>query len=391
MSSIQVYTEDEARASLESARWGGVPTCSHCGVQGDCYKLEPKPGARRPVRPGCYHCRACRRQFTVTTGTLLHGTRMPLEKWAQTIDWFLAHREDLNASEVARRLGIQYRSAWRAVNLLRETGGRDFEDVPLGAIGGTRAPAGALSRSWVYANMDHPAHRKLTEVWPFLRGMVSESEGHRILGLVSELMPKGLPETIRGEVGQEISVALLTGELSESDIESEIPAFIRQIYREYSTHRHLPLVTIEDRYSKPRSVSDQLISGRTHKLWDLPALLKGYDSSTPDTLPWLWTLRTSYVSTPEEILLRAEERPTAEPPNGRGDAPDPGLPMFTDYWHVAEEEDDGALRRVSIQKREGGSCSLRVSRMGVGVTGRYFSAGEVTLDDARAAAGASLE
>ena len=64
--------EDSARAMLESLRWPDGAVCPHCGGDNP-YKLTPKATSKRPGRKGLYKCRACRKQFTVTVGTIFEG------------------------------------------------------------------------------------------------------------------------------------------------------------------------------------------------------------------------------------------------------------------------------------------------------------------------------
>lgn len=69
------YFTDEARARayMERLRWPDGKECSHCGA--------PNPYGTK--REGRYRCSApdCRKDFTVTTGTVFEGTHMPLRMW----------------------------------------------------------------------------------------------------------------------------------------------------------------------------------------------------------------------------------------------------------------------------------------------------------------------
>ncbi len=58
------HNEAKARQWLESQVWPDGPVCPHCGEQ-NYRKLDGKAH-----RPGLYQCNACRKQFTVTVGTL---------------------------------------------------------------------------------------------------------------------------------------------------------------------------------------------------------------------------------------------------------------------------------------------------------------------------------
>lgn len=111
---------DAAREFLEAVRWPDGAICPHCGVEGDCYKLEPKPGTKRPVRPGCYHCRICRKQFTVTVGTIFEQSRLPLNKWLYAIHLMCSSKKGISANQLSRDLGVQYKTAWFLCHWVRK-------------------------------------------------------------------------------------------------------------------------------------------------------------------------------------------------------------------------------------------------------------------------------
>lgn len=71
LSQLSKHFSDEtaARALLERLRWPDGPACPRCGGA-DPYKLNPKASGKNPARQGLYKCRACKRQFSSTTGTI---------------------------------------------------------------------------------------------------------------------------------------------------------------------------------------------------------------------------------------------------------------------------------------------------------------------------------
>ena len=89
---IGKYLSDEVRARelLERIRWPNGPICPHCVVSGGHYRVKPRMGSRRPVRPGVWKCKDCRKQFSVTVGTVFHGSKIPLGKWLIAIYFILS-------------------------------------------------------------------------------------------------------------------------------------------------------------------------------------------------------------------------------------------------------------------------------------------------------------
>jgi transposase-like protein len=108
--------EDAARALLEDLRWQGHPACPHCGGA-DPYRLTPKVGSS--TRKGVWKCRACRKQFTVTVGTVFEDSHIPLSKWLLAIHLLCASKKGMSAHQFHRMLGITYKSAWHMAHRLR--------------------------------------------------------------------------------------------------------------------------------------------------------------------------------------------------------------------------------------------------------------------------------
>lgn len=68
--------EDKAREYLEFLRWGNAgPVCPRCGGDNP-YRLTPKATSDKPGRKGLLKCRACRKQFTVTVGTVFEDSHI---------------------------------------------------------------------------------------------------------------------------------------------------------------------------------------------------------------------------------------------------------------------------------------------------------------------------
>jgi transposase-like protein len=109
--------EDAARALLEEMRWGkDGAVCPHCG--GDQpYKITPKPGSK--TRKGLYKCRACRKQFTVTVGTVFEDSHIPISKWLLALHLLASSKKGMSAHQLHRNLGISYKGAWFMAHRLR--------------------------------------------------------------------------------------------------------------------------------------------------------------------------------------------------------------------------------------------------------------------------------
>lgn len=100
-----------ARSMLESLRWPDGPICPHCGCD-DVYKSYQKTFSKTPGRNGLYSCAACRKQFSVTVGTVLEGTHMPLKKWIKAVQMLCDTGNNMSIMRLHLELCITYKSAW---------------------------------------------------------------------------------------------------------------------------------------------------------------------------------------------------------------------------------------------------------------------------------------
>lgn len=153
--------EDAARELLESMRWGtNGAACPHCG--GDRpYKLTPKAGSK--TRKGLYKCRACRKQFTVTVGTVMEDSHIPISKWLLAIHLLASSKKGFSAHQLHRNLGISYKAAWFMAHRLRHAMAQESFDKLRGVVEVDEAYVGGKRKSGIGRR---PAHggRKLAVV-----------------------------------------------------------------------------------------------------------------------------------------------------------------------------------------------------------------------------------
>lgn len=109
---------DLAREMLERMRWPNGAACPHCGGC-DPYVITGKATSKKPARKGLYKCRACRKQFTVTVGTVFEDSHIPMDVWLQAIYLLCSSKKGISAHQLHRMLGITYKSAWFMAHRLR--------------------------------------------------------------------------------------------------------------------------------------------------------------------------------------------------------------------------------------------------------------------------------
>jgi transposase-like protein len=112
------FTDDnKAREALEAVRWPDGPFCPHCG-NSDQDKIAKGEG--KAHRPGLYYCAACNGQFTVTVGTVMQRSKIPLSKWLFAMHLMGASKKGMSALRLQRMLGVSYKTAWFLCHRIRE-------------------------------------------------------------------------------------------------------------------------------------------------------------------------------------------------------------------------------------------------------------------------------
>ena len=122
--------ETKARAHLESIRWpDGRPYCPHCGEAEKVYRLHGKSH-----RPGLLHCNSCSGSFTVTTGSVMESSHVPLNKWVLAYRLMASSKKGFSAHQLHRTIGVTYKTAWFMAHRIRESM-REINPEPLGGEG----------------------------------------------------------------------------------------------------------------------------------------------------------------------------------------------------------------------------------------------------------------
>ena len=125
-------TESNAMRYLTAVRFRHGLACPRCAM------MITAPGGPR------WWCGSCRRWFTVTTGTLLERTKVPLATWL-VVAWHLVQTKiGVSALSVQRITGVNYATAWLLLQKMRaamDQGGREklsgdieFDETYVGGV-----------------------------------------------------------------------------------------------------------------------------------------------------------------------------------------------------------------------------------------------------------------
>ena len=123
--------EEKARAAFEAVRWPNGPVCPQCGNL-DQEKITKGQG--KAARPGLYYCTACHGQFTVTVGTVMERSKIPISKWLFAMHLMASSKKGMSAHQMHRMLGVTYKTAWFMAHRIREAM-RDASPTPMGGAG----------------------------------------------------------------------------------------------------------------------------------------------------------------------------------------------------------------------------------------------------------------
>jgi transposase-like protein len=124
------HNEEDARKFLESVRWPEGPVCPHCGEVGAAYATK---------KPGLYRCASaeCRKDFTVTVGTLFERSHVLLHKWLLATHLLMSSKKGMSAHQLHRTLAVTYKTAWFMAHRIR---------AALSPIPGAHGPLGGKNK-----------------------------------------------------------------------------------------------------------------------------------------------------------------------------------------------------------------------------------------------------
>ena len=103
-------SEDKCREALVSLRWPDKIACLECG------SIDVTDLPNRAL----FQCSSCRYQFSVTAGTILHDSHLPLRKWFMAVYLIVEAKKSLSAAQLGRTIGVSYRTAWYLGHRIRK-------------------------------------------------------------------------------------------------------------------------------------------------------------------------------------------------------------------------------------------------------------------------------
>ena len=123
-----------------------------------------------------WDCNSCRYQFSVTAGTIMHRSHLPLRKWFLAIYLMCESKKGVSANQLKRTLGVAYQTAWHLCHRIREAMGNDpftgptlfgIVEVDEALVGGRRRGVGTgnrVGKTWVAGAVQRGGNIRLERI-----------------------------------------------------------------------------------------------------------------------------------------------------------------------------------------------------------------------------------
>lgn len=114
------FTPEVADAYIRSIKWPEGPCCPGCGS----IRIGEIKSRRR------FQCRenGCRKQFSLTTGTIFESTHLRLDQWIAGVWMIVNCKNGVSSCEIARAIGCKQQSAWHLLHRVRHVLQQDHGD-----------------------------------------------------------------------------------------------------------------------------------------------------------------------------------------------------------------------------------------------------------------------
>ena len=186
-------TEAEAETAFRKVRWfetNGEAVCPSCGGV-DAYDCRRPNGAPR------FRCRACKKDFSITSGTLFASHKAPLRMYLGAIAIFCNEVKGKSALAISRDLGMGYKACWVLLHKMREAMAEELKGRTVGGEGKVAEVDGGYFGGYVKP-ANYREHRRDRRLWQ------NQSGKRECVVIVRERNGNSVPAVFRSE-GQALS------------------------------------------------------------------------------------------------------------------------------------------------------------------------------------------
>jgi len=147
LSALYFHDEAAAFAELEATLWPHGPVCPRCGSMD---RITTVKGGRMGLR----RCGPCKRQFTVTVGTVFESSHVALNLWLQAVYLMCSSKKGISSHQLMRTLDVTYKTAWFMTHRIREA----MASGTLPPMGGEGAVV-EIDETYIGRKPNMPKHR----------------------------------------------------------------------------------------------------------------------------------------------------------------------------------------------------------------------------------------
>jgi transposase-like protein len=222
------HDETKAREHLESIRWPNGPYCPHCG-NSDEDQITKLAG--KSHRPGLHVCNECREHFTVTVGSVMERSHIPLRKWVLGFHLMAASKKGVSAHQLMRMLGLgSYRTAWFMAHRIREAM-KDASPEPMGGPGKV-----IEADETYYGKLETPRPRNKYSPPPTRGGKSGGAQKRAVLGLV-ERGGKARTFHIHRATANEVREIMVKTVSRKSELHTDESPIYTTLGKEFDAHK----------------------------------------------------------------------------------------------------------------------------------------------------------
>ena len=189
------FPDDDACAEwLAHKRWPEGFLCPAC---------QSRRGWKLEAKAWTWECAECGRQTSVTAGTIMHRTHLPLRTWFLAAHLVATHSNGISALQLQAKLGIgSYKTAWLLLHKLRKSM-VDPERDPLEGM----------------VEIDESSNVYRTKDDPVAGGQGRSHEGKMLIAGAVECNEGGKAGRIRLSVILDFKAAILKGFVADSTVD----------------------------------------------------------------------------------------------------------------------------------------------------------------------------
>ncbi|MEY2476590.1 MAG: hypothetical protein QOG87_1905 [Actinomycetota bacterium] len=205
----KIKTEADAYEFLERMRWGSGVVCPHC-EHDKAYFLKAQNGGRK-TRTGVvserrvWKCASCRKQFSALTGTIFHGSKIPVRTWLFVVFEMCASKNGVSAREIERKYDLHPKSAWFMTQRIREAMKRDpLAGLLRGTIVADETFFGGKPKNKNGIRLPNdPQKKRVRKPKTVVLSLISKETGE----VRSRVIPEVTGQTLRAEIAAQVDMA----------------------------------------------------------------------------------------------------------------------------------------------------------------------------------------